>query len=422
MTPPVTRPVAPPSTRPVGAGVRTLLHGGQVFDGTGAPPRPADVVLEGGRVQEVGTRLDGDVAVDVTGCTVLPGFFDCHVHLTSSGVDVLERLTRPFSYQFYTAARNLEATLAAGVTTVRDAGGADLGIAQAVADGLVPGPRVLLSVNIIGQTGGHTDGWFPSGFDVPLSVPHPGRPDAVADGVDELRRVVRSLLRAGADVIKICTTGGVLSPRDDPRHSQFSPAEIEVVVAEAAAAGRDVMAHAQGAAGIKNAVRAGVRSIEHGIYLDDEAIELMLAHETWLVPTLAAPRAVLAAAADGAHLPEAVVAKAREVAEVHVASVRAAVAADLPIAMGTDSGVGPHGHNLDELALLVECGMSPAQALVAATSGAARLCRLQDETGRLAPGLAADVVVLEGDAYDLAGLEKRVRQVWRGGRLVVGDR
>jgi imidazolonepropionase-like amidohydrolase len=146
---------------------------------------------------------------------------------------------------------------------------------------------------------------------VPLNLPHPGRPDALADGVDELRKVVRSLLRAGAAVIKICTTGGVLSPRDDPRHSQFSPAEIDVVVAEAAAAGRMVMAHAQGAVGIKNAVRAGVRSIEHGSYLDEEAIELMLAHNTWLVPTLVAPRAVVAAAASGAGLSEAVVARRR---------------------------------------------------------------------------------------------------------------
>jgi len=284
----------------------------------------------------------------------------------------------------------------------------------------VPGPHLLLAVNIVGQTGGHTNGWFPSGFDLPIILPHPGRPAATADGVDELRKVVRSLLRAGADVIKICTTGGVLSPRDDPTHTQFSPAEIEVVVAEAAAAGRVVMAHAQGTAGIKNAVRAGVRSIEHGIYLDEEAIDLMLAHETWLVPTLVAPRAVLAAAAAGASLPQTVVAKAREVAEAHVESVRAAVTAGVNLAMGTDSGVGPHGHNLDELMLMQECGMTPAQVLAAATSSAARLCGLQDRTGRVAPGLAADLVVVEGDALELPGLRERIRQVWQDGRIVVG--
>jgi imidazolonepropionase-like amidohydrolase len=399
---------------------RVLLHGGHVFDGTGSPPGRADVVIADGRIVDVGLGLDGDVVVDVTGATVLPGFFDCHVHVTLSGVDLMDRLNRPFSYQFYSAARNLEATLATGVTTVRDAGGADLGIQQAVADGLVPGPHLLLAVNIVGQTGGHTDGWFPSGLDLPIILPHPGRPAATADGVDELRKVVRSLLRAGADVIKICTTGGVLSPRDDPTHTQFSPAEIEVVVAEAAAAGRVVMAHAQGTAGIKNAVRAGVRSIEHGIYLDEEAIDLMLAHETWLVPTLVAPRAVLAAAAAGASLPQTVIAKAREVAEVHVESVRAAVTAGVNLAMGTDSGVGPHGHNLDELMLMQECGMTPAQALAAATSGAARLCGLQDSTGRVASGLAADLVVVDGDALELPGLRERIRQVWQDGRIVVG--
>ena len=398
---------------------RILLHGGQVFDGSGAPAKQADVVVQGGRIIDVGCGLDGDVGVDVSGSTVLPGFFDCHVHVTLSGVDVMERLSRPFSYQFYAAARNLEATLATGVTTVRDAGGADLGIQQAVADGLVAGPRVLLAVNIIGQTGGHTDGWFPSGYDVPLSLPHPGRPDAVADGVDELRKVVRSLIKAGADVIKICTTGGVLSPRDEPHHTQFSPEEIDVVVAEAAAAGRVVMAHAQGSAGIKNAVRAGVRSIEHGIHLDEEAIDLMLANETWLVPTLVAPRSVIAAAEAGAQLPETVVNKAREVADVHMASVRAAVAAGVPIAMGTDSGVGPHGSNLDELCLMEACGMTPAEVLVSATSGAARLCGLEDETGRVAPGLAADLVVVDGDACELTGLRERVRQVWRAGRKAI---
>jgi imidazolonepropionase-like amidohydrolase len=397
-----------------------VLRGGLVFDGTGSPPAHADVVLEEDRIVQVGPGLDGDVAVDVTGATVLPGFFDCHVHVTSSGVDRMRHLVEPFSYQFYAAARNLAATLATGVTTVRDAGGADMGVRQAVADGLIAGPTMLIAVNIIGQTGGHTDGWFPSGYDMPLSLPHPGRPAAVADGVDELRKVVRTLLRAGADVIKICTTGGVLSPLDDPTHAHFRPEEIEAVVAEAAAAGRVVMSHAQGTVGIKNAVRAGVRSIEHGIYLDEEAIDLMLSHGTWLVPTLVAPRSVLAAAAEGAQLPPAVIRKAGEVVVAHRDSVRAAVAAGVNVAMGTDSGVGPHGENLEELPLMRDCGMAPEQALVAATSGAARLCGLQDRVGRVAPGLLADLVVLDGDCLDLDGLAGRIRGVWQGGRQVVG--
>lgn len=398
---------------------RVLLHGGQVFDGTGAPPQQADVVVADGSIVEVGSDLDGDIGVDVSGATVLPGFIDSHVHMTASGVDLMQRLTQPFSYQFFAAAQNLKATLETGITTVRDAGGADLGIQQAVADGLIRGPNLLLAINIIGQTGGHGDGWFPSGFEVPLINAHPGRPAATADGTHELRKVVRSLLRAGADVIKICTTGGVLSPRDDPRHSQFSPAEIEVVVAEAAAAGRVVMAHAQGANGIKNAVRAGVRSIEHGIYLDEEAIGLMIEKGTWLVPTLVAPRAVLAAAAAGAQLPQSVIDRAMEVTAVHVASMTGAVEAGVRIAMGTDSGVGPHGHNLDELPLMQECGMSPEAVLAASTSGSAELCGLQDTTGRVAPGLAADLIVLEGDSLELSSLRERLRQVWQRGELVV---
>lgn len=400
---------------------RTVLHGGSVFDGTGARPERADVAFQEGRIIDVGTGLDGDVGVDVAGGTVLPGIIDCHIHATSSGIDLMERLNRPFSYQFYLAAANLEATLRTGVTTVRDAGGSDLGIQQVVADGLIPGPRMLIAVNLIGMTGGHTDSWFPSGCSVPMNQPHPGRPSGLADGPDELRKVVRLLLRAGADVIKICTTGGVLSPRDDPRHSQFSPEELEVVVDEAAASGRSVMAHAQGAEGIKNALHAGVRSIEHGIYLDDEALDLMRAKNAWLVPTLVAPLAVMKAADQGARIPEAVLEKARLVADDHKRSVTRAVDAGVRIAMGTDSGVGPHGDNLEELVLMRECGMPPADVLAAATSGSAQLCGLQDVTGQVLPGLAADLLVVDGDARELDGIRERIRSVWKQGGLAVDN-
>jgi imidazolonepropionase-like amidohydrolase len=397
---------------------RVLLHGGQVFDGTGAAPAAADVVVSGTRIVAVGTGLDGDVGVDVSGQTILPGLFDCHVHVTSSGVDLLAQLTQPFSYQFYRAAEHLRATLATGVTTVRDAGGADAGIRQAVEDGLIAGPRMLIAVNLIGQTGGHTDGWLPSGHDVPHSRPHPGRPQGLADGPDEMRRVVRQMLRAGADVIKVCATGGVLSPGDDPRAAQFSRAELEVAVAEANAAGKCVLAHAQGPSGIKNALLAGVRSIEHGIYLDDEGIELMLGSGAWLVPTLVAPVAVIEAAEAGALMAPAVLAKAREVAEAHADSIRRAAAAGVRIAMGTDSGVGPHGQNLRELELMAGCGMTPAQVLHATTGSAAELCGLADVTGRVAPGLVADLVVVDGDPYQFTDLAARITGVWQAGRLV----
>jgi imidazolonepropionase-like amidohydrolase len=402
---------------------RTVFAGGLVFDGSGTEPSTADVVVEDGLIVDVGPGLDGDEVVDCAGATLLPGLFDCHVHVTVSDISLLPRVQRPFSYQFYEAARNLERTLELGITTVRDASGADLGIKEAVADGLIRGPRLQISVSLISQTGGHGDGWMPSGHCVPLSVPHPGRPEATADGPDEMRRVARTVLRAGADVLKVCTTGGVLSPSDDPRHSQFTPEELDVLVTEAAMQGRAVMAHAQGADGIKNAVRAGVRSIEHGIYLDDEAIELMLEHGTWLVPTLVAPVNVIRAVEAGATLPAAVIRKAEEVVEVHADSVRRAVAAGVRIAMGTDAGVGPHGTNLEELPLMAACGMSPSEVLVATTSSAAELLGWGDELGRLAPGYRADLVMVEGAAFDLVGLAGNVRQVWKDGtRVVVRER
>ncbi|GHF64570.1 amidohydrolase family protein [Amycolatopsis bartoniae] len=398
---------------------RILFTGGQVFDGTGSERATGDVVVEDGLVVDVGTGLDGDEAVDCTGMTVLPGLFDCHVHVVMSGVDLLRSVQSPFSYQFYEAARNLRRTLEAGITTVRDAGGADLGMQRAVADGLIPGPRMQISVNVISQTGGHGDDWMPSGQCAGPWIPHPGRPAAIADGPDEVRKVARTLLRAGADVLKVCTTGGVLSPGDDPRHSQFTPGELEVLVTEAGMQGKYVMAHAQGAEGVKNAVRAGIRSIEHGIFLDDEAIELMLEHRTWLVPTLVAPLAVLRSAKAGAALPEEMVRKAEQVAQVHTESVRRAVEAGVRMAMGTDSGVGPHGENLEELALMRACGLTPAQVLAATTSSAAELLGCGDRLGRLAPGYRADLVLVAGDAYDFDRLPSAIRQVWRDGVRVV---
>ena len=255
---------------------RTLLAGGRVFDGTGSPPAEADMVVEDGRILEVGPGLDGDEAVDVGGRHLLPGLFDCHTHVTLTSVDLMGILQAPFSYRFFQTVQNLAATLRTGITTVRDAAGADAGVKQAVDDGLVPGPRLQISVALLSQTGGHGDGWFPSGQTVDFWPVYPGMPDGLVDGPEAMRRKVRELVRAGADVIKVATSGGVLSPTYDPRHAHFRDDELAALVAEAAAAGRWVMAHAQASDGIKAAVRAGIRSIEHGIYLDDEAIGLML--------------------------------------------------------------------------------------------------------------------------------------------------
>jgi imidazolonepropionase-like amidohydrolase len=401
--------------------VRTLFAGGRIFDPRTGELSPADLVVEDGRILEVGTGLDGDRAVDVTGRALLPGLFDCHTHVAFSHIDMMRALQTPFSYRFYEAARNLEATLRAGITTVRDAGGADLGMKRAVEDGLIPGPRMQISIRMISQTGGHGDEWMPFGEAVRwLGPPYPGSPEAIVDGPEEVRKKVRELIRMGADVIKVATTGGVLSPRDDPRHAHFSEEELAVLVREASGAGRWVMAHAQGTEGIKRAIRAGIRSIEHGIYLDDEAIAMMLERGTYLVPTLVAPTGVLAAAERGAAIPQASLQKAREVVEAHRASIRRAAEAGVRIAMGTDSGVTPHGENLRELELMAEAGMDPGRVLAATTLTAAELMGLDGELGTLEPGKRADVVVVEGDPFDLKTLPERIEAVYRDGRRAAG--
>ncbi len=389
-----------------------------MVDGTGADPADADVVIEDGRIVEVGPGLDGDERVDVTGKALLPGLFDCHTHVVFSTIDTMRRIQTPFSYRFYQAMHNLEATLRIGITTVRDAGGADLGVKQAVEDGLIRGPRMQISLGMLSQTGGHGDGWLPSGANLRLDS-HPGVPNTIVDGPDEMRAKVRELVRMGADVIKVAVSGGVLSPRDKPTHAHFRLEELKVLVEEATAAGIWVMAHAQATPGIKNAIRAGIRSIDHGIYLDDEAIEMMLARGTWLVPTLVAPRGVIDAAAAGAAIPEASVAKAHEVADIHRASFAKAVEAGVKVAMGTDSGVTPHGNNLRELQLMVEGGMTPMQAIVATTQSAAELMGLEEELGTLEPGKRADLVVVDGDPLDVATLTDRIEAVYQDGARVV---
>jgi imidazolonepropionase-like amidohydrolase len=397
--------------------VRTVFTGGRVFDGTGAAVAEADVAIEDGRIAEVGVGLEGDEQVDVSGSTLLPGLFDTHVHVMFGHLDMWKHLQTPFSYRFYDAIKNLDATIRVGITTVRDAGGADLGVKRAVEEGIVRGPRLQISLAMLSQTGGHGDGWMPSGAD--LDLVYPGMPSQIVNGVEDARRKVRELVRNGADVIKIATSGGVLSPTDSPDQRGFAFDEIQMMCEEARAAGLFVMSHAQAAVGIKNAVRAGVRSIEHGIYIDDEALELMLEHGTYLVPTLVAPLGVLRAADAGVPIPENVLEKAVEVVEVHRDSVRRAAAAGVKIAMGTDAGVVPHGTNLEELQLMADLGMSPTEVLVATTKTAAELMGFDGELGTLEPGKRADLVVVAGDAFDFADLSSRIERVYKDGVLVV---
>jgi imidazolonepropionase-like amidohydrolase len=402
---------------------RLLFHGGQVFDAVGAQPavRPADVLVEEGRIVDIGPGLDGDDGVDCAGRTLIPGLFDCHTHVMVSRYDLWRMAQTPFSLQFFEAVRNLQATLDIGITTVRDAAGADLGVKTAVEQGLVDGPRMQISISMLSQTGGHADRWMVCGgqFANPFSLAHPGKPSAIVDGPEEVRKKVRELIRAGADVIKVATSGGVLSPRDDPRHGHLRDDELDALVAEASAAGRWVMAHAQATEGIKAAIRAGIRSIEHGIYLDDEAVGMMLDRGTYLVPTLMAPRGVIDMAASGVNVADESLQKASMVIDAHDESVARAIAAGVKVAMGTDSGVTPHGQNLRELPLMVDRGMTPAAALVATTRTAAELMGLEAELGTLEPGKRADLVVVEGDPLEVDKLSERIQAVWKDGVQVV---
>ncbi len=392
----------------------TLIRNGTLIDGTGRKPVPdAAILLEDNRIRSIG--LDTSVTlpagsltqIDAKGGFILPGLIDSHVHLMLEFSSIEQTVQNPFSLKFFQAVNYMRRTIEAGITSVRDAGGADLGVKQAVESGLVLGPRMQISITILGITGGHTDGWRPSGMTVRLFPAYPGNPDGICDGIDGVRQKVREVLRAGADIIKICSTGGVLSPTDHPEFTQFSPEELEVIVREASyRRGVKVMSHAQGAEGVKNAIRAGVHSIEHGIYLDDEAIELMLEHGTFLVPTLLAPLAVVEIAESQGTMPEYGVRKARETLEIHRDSIAKAYQAGVKIAMGTDAGVMPHGTNLRELGLMCSVGMSPMESIVATTRTAAECLGWEDRVGTIEAGKLADVIITRTDPLaDIHSLE-----------------
>lgn len=399
---------------------RTVFHGGEVFDGTGSPPAPGDVVIDDGRIVEVGAGLDGDDAVDCTGKALLPGLFDCHVHLAFRYEDFDEyaRMQEPFSVAFFRMVQTLRTTLALGITTVRDAAGADAGLKLAVEEGTLVGPRMQISVTMLSMTGGHNDPWLPSGTQGIFGIEYPGMPSGVCDGVDGVSRAVREVIRAGADVIKIASSGGFLSPADDPMEPNYSQEEVDAIVRTAADLGTWVMSHAHGPEGIKRAVRAGVRSVDHGTYLDEEAAAMMVERGTWLVPTLTAGDTT-EALADDEKVQPAVREKLRGLGRPEFDAMRLAAEAGVKVAMGTDCPVAPHGTNLNELRHMAAHGFTPAQALHAATASAAELMGLQDELGTIAPGRRADLVVLDGDPLDFDDYETRIEQVWKDGARVV---
>ena len=399
------------------------ITGVTLIDGTGAEPvAGASVVIEDGRIASAG-RLDtlpqDAEVIDASGMTLLPGLIDSHVHFYSSWKSMQQRALTPPTLATFEAAQNALATLDAGFTAVREASGSPAGFKLAVERGLIPGPRMRIAVGALSQTGGHGDGALPSGV---RFWRHWGPEwiETICDGPDEVRKTVRALLRVGADFIKLHSTGGVLSPSDEPGSPQFTEEEIAVMVYEARMVGKTCMAHAQATAGIKNAVRAGVESIEHGFYLDDEAIAMMKERGAFLVPTLHAPRSIVLReeATPESVLPQSL-RKAHEVIDANAESFRAAHEAGVRIAMGTDAGVGVHGTNAWELELMAQHGMTPLEAIVATTKTASECIHMADEIGTLEPGKLADLIVVDGDPLEDITLlqdQERLRLIMQGGR------
>lgn len=374
-----------------------------LVDGTGAPP-VADAVLvvdDDGLIVHAGPEAtapppsSGATTVDLGGRTLLPGFFDCHAHLCMTPErGLIAGLAADPTVDTFEIAERLRATLHAGVTTVRDLGGIPAGYRTALERGLIQGPRLQVAVRVISQTGGHADCSLPGGVD---AAPHLGE---IADTPDEARIAARRMLRAGADVIKVCATGGMGSPHDDPDDEGLTYEELRAVVDEAARhRGKPVAVHAQGSAGIRNALRAGVTSIEHGYGMTDELCDLALAQDAFLVPTLSTVFARL----DPAVMPEYHYRKKTRWSGISKENIALAIGRGVPIALGTDAGVVPHARNLLELSYLVELGMNPLDAITSGTLNAARLLRLDDRLGSLEAGKTADFVVVDGDPlHDIA--------------------
>lgn len=406
------------------------IRAARIIDGTGAAPIQNGIVLvTNDRIVAVGpaasVRVPSDARrLDLGDVTLMPGFIDLHVHLIGREIeDAGAQNSATRDYPGFLVALGTEfsrLTLMAGFTTARMVGAGgfeDVGLRAAIDGGYVPGPRLQVAGHSLGITGGHCDenNYQPGLFD---GTPETG----IADGVDEVRRAVRYQVKYGADVIKTCATAGVLSGGTQGiGASQYSVEELEAMVNEARTLGRKVAAHAHGAEGIKRAVRAGVASIEHGSFLDEEGARLMAERGTYLVPTLMAGEAVERAATAG-QLPPYIAEKANAAAAAMRRGVRIAKAAGVPIALGTDAGVGRHGQNGHEFTLMVQWGgLTPMEAIVAGTSSAAKVLGWEDRIGSIRAGLLADLVAVPGDPTRDVTLLERPNFVMKGGVVFRGE-
>jgi imidazolonepropionase-like amidohydrolase len=374
-----------------------LLTGGHVFDVDSGVAGPADVVLGGDRIVAVGPGLDGDERVDCAGGLLIPGLIDCHAHIAFPRDEPLPRSARVLE-----AVPVLAGLLAHGVTTVRDAWGADAGFTHALRSGWITGPDLLLSLRQLSPTGGLGDDWSPErGSADPLG--DPSLPCPLFDGPDAARAAVRRMVRAGADWIKVGASSAMELVRAG-RDVCPTDEELHAMVDEARRCGRDVFAHAHTARAVTAAVRAGVRSIEHGVFLDEHAVAAMHQHGCWYVPTMCPVYQV-----DDA-----------EAVAAHEHSLTMAIDAGIPIVAGSDLGLRPHVDLLTELRLLAAAGLGDVGALRAATSEAARMLRLDHDRGRISAGLRADVILLDGTEVSVHELAARIRTVWHNGRVVRG--
>ncbi|HTQ80047.1 MAG TPA: amidohydrolase family protein, partial [Thermoanaerobaculia bacterium] len=392
------------------------VRAGRLIDGRGgAPQRDAVILIEDDRIKAVGAGLaipaDAQV-IDLSHSTVLPGLIDCHTHLTQQSGDYTEGLFRRSPIDLAVVAHvHAKRTLEAGFTTVRDVGAAefiDVALRNAIERGEVVGPRMLVATLAIGSTGGHND---LSGFSPYLRF---DRFSGIADGPDEIRKLVRFEVKNGADWIKVMATGGVLSEEASVGAPQYSQEELDMVVAEAAMWGKRVAAHAHGTEGIKRAARAGVASIEHGGLIDDEGIRLLKEKGIYLVPDIYTDEYILAEA-DHLGLPQKMIEKEKLLRKSQIANWKRAIAAGVKLAFGTDAGVYPHGQNAHQFHSLLTLGLTPAEVLRMATTSAADLLGWSDRVGSVTPGRYADLIAVDGDPLtDVTELE-RVRFVMKGG-------